>query len=343
MKSTTGRFILFVCMPALIGMLSLWGIIHQYGFANAWLPFIAAASTACSLALIAWVLSIILRYYRPTDGKEWMLALWILIFSFAWLLLLQPALMFFLGSDIQFAAFLKNTFWIRFFMANLVLTCVALITWLNRQRELEYKQKERYNETQKLARDAELNSIRQQLQPHFLFNSLNSIYALIGTEPGKARSMVQNLSEFLRGTLRRDSAQMVDLQEELLHTKLYLEIEKVRFPRLHIKWETDEDCESLKMPVLLLQPLVENAIKFGLYDVTEDVEIAIQVSCENQALKLVVSNPYDRNTAASNKGTGFGLDSIRRRLYLLFGRNDLLKISMTENIFSAAIIIPQNT
>ena len=118
----------------------------------------------------------------------------------------------------------------------------------------------------------------QQLQPHFLFNSLNSINALIGFKPDEARKMIHQLSDFLRGTLKKDDDQLqVTLNDELQHLNLYLEIEKVRFGhRLQTEISCDERSGSAKLPSMLLQPIVENAIKFGLYDTTGEVVVSLR-------------------------------------------------------------------
>src|SRR5690606_27683378 len=111
----------------------------------------------------------------------------------------------------------------------------------------------------------ELYNLRQQLQPHFLFNSLNSIIALIGNQPDRAKEMVFQLSDFLRGTLRKDDQQLIPLAEEVDHLKLYLEIEKVRFGhRLEVKIEIPKEAMEKKLPAMIVQPLLENAIKYGL-------------------------------------------------------------------------------
>jgi LytS/YehU family sensor histidine kinase len=103
----------------------------------------------------------------------------------------------------------------------------------------------------------------------------------------------------------------------------------------------DDQALSLKLPALLLQPVVENAIKFGLYDTTGDVLITLKASTENNYLKIVAQNPFDSETSQPLAGTGFGLASIQRRLFLLFGRQDLLGIQKDENNFSTIILIPQ--
>src|SRR4029077_2679 len=152
--------------------------------------------------------------------------------------------------------------------------CMASISllWYNQEEQKQmYAHK---TEAEQLAREAELYKLRQQLQPHFLFNRLNSISALTGTQPEKARHMINQLSEFLRGTLKKDEKQWNTLDEEMQYLQLYLDIEKVRFGyRLQTEILCDEDARTLKLPAMLLQPVVENAIKFGLYDTTGEVKI----------------------------------------------------------------------
>jgi LytS/YehU family sensor histidine kinase len=200
----------------------------------------------------------------------------------------------------------------------------------------------RRSTAEKLTRDAELFKLRQQLQPHFLFNSLNSISALIGTRPLEARHMIQQLSDFLRGTIKKEETQLVTLEEELQHLQLYLDIEKVRFGhRLVTTIVNEVDKKKYSIPSFLLQPIVENAIKFGLYDTIETVCINISIKCINDQLEIVIQNPYDALTSSSQKGAGFGLNSVQRRLYLLFARKDLVTTTAHENIFTTTIKIPQ--
>jgi LytS/YehU family sensor histidine kinase len=200
----------------------------------------------------------------------------------------------------------------------------------------------RSHDAEQLTREAELYKLRQQLQPHFLFNSLNSINALVSLNPGLARTMIQQLSDFLRGTIKREENTWISLEEELQQLRLYLEIEKVRFGhRLQAVIENTAAGKTAFLPAMLLQPIVENAIKFGLYDTTGDVVIDIRVTLEGNNLQIAVSNPFDPETAPSSRGTGFGLTSVQRRLYLLFARTDLLQTQTHENKFISTIKIPQ--
>ena len=209
-------------------------------------------------------------------------------------------------------------------------------------RREQKSQAEREADAQKLAREAELNRLHQQLQPHFLFNSLNSISALIVSRPDEAMDMIYKLSDFLRGTLRKDDEQWVPFTDEIKHLQLYLDIEKVRFGhRLNTEVTYSTACEGLYVPSLVLQPLMENAIKFGLYDTTESVTISVQAKAAADMLIIIISNPFDPSTSSPRYGTGFGLSGVRRRLYLLFGRNDLLETFPDKTTFTTTLKIPQ--
>jgi len=214
------------------------------------------------------------------------------------------------------------------------------LLWYTQEEQQEMEA--RKTEAERLTKEAELFKLRQQLQPHFLFNSLNSISALTGSQPEKARHMIQQLSDFLRGTLRRDEQQWSTLKEELEYLQLYLDIEKVRFG---YRLQTNINCEDaslqMRLPSLLLQPIVENAIKFGLYDTVGEVMITISAVKKNELLEVRVENPFDAETAQPLRGTGFGLASIKRRLFLLFARHDLLETTSDNDLFITTITIPQ--
>ena len=285
----------------------------------------------------------ILRFYLPKGEQHVNIFALCLLLSVAWIFLLRWLLRVALEGHEGYIYLLQHSMPIRFSIGFLVIGCITLVAilWFSQKEQKETE--ERKTDAEKLAKEAELFKLRQQLQPHFLFNSLNSINALIGSRPEEARKMVQQLSEFLRGTLKKDETQWVTLQEELQYLNLYLEIEKVRFGnRLSTAVHTSEEVLQMKLPALLLQPLVENAIKFGLYDTTGDTVIRIDATAVNSYLQITIENPFDPETASSNqKGTGFGLQSIQRRLYLLFARTDLLQTGAKENIFTTTVKIPQ--
>lgn len=293
------------------------------------------------LAIIAYYLGNILRYYRPDKSRFFYVFIWDICISGVWLLAINWILSS-LIPDASYLAFLSKSLPIRFFGAFLITGLAAMISWIIYSYEEQRQNEKRKAEAEKLTREAELFKLRKQLHPHFLFNSLNSISALTGSRPEEARRMVQQLADFLRGTLKNEEELRVTLEEELRLLQLYLDIEKVRFGhRLDTLVEKDETCLAAKIPQLLLQPIVENAIKFGLYDTTENVLIKITAKREDHLLSISVQNPFDPNTSNTKKGTGFGLSSISRRLYLLYGRNDLLETKPEGNIFNTTVKIPQ--
>jgi len=294
------------------------------------------------LAFVTILITVILQFYIPQKNKYGFILALCSVLTGLWFLASRSVLMLVIRDSPDYTTFFSQSVLIRLAVAFLLIGCMALVSvlWYTVQ-EQQYTEK-RKSEAEKLSREAELYKLRQQLQPHFLFNSLNSINALIGSQPVKARTMIQQLSDFLRGTLKKDEQQWISLEEELQHLQLYLEIEKVRFGhRLSFTIQNATQF-GYQLPVMLLQPVVENAIKFGLYDTTGEINISIEATSEEGYLVLRIKNPYDQETSSPKKGTGFGLASIERRLYLLFGRTDLLKTSGKDNLFETIIKIPQN-
>ena len=291
---------------------------------------------ACSIAILLF------RYYQPGLGKR----VYRFIFAIGITILFCDAvwwiLTYIFPDDKIYLLFLENSLPVRFAYSCLMLSFVGVFNWLWTILMEKNLMEVRKNEAEQLIKEAELVKLRQQLQPHFLFNSLNSISALAGSKPDEARKMVQQLSDFLRGTLKKDDEQTVSLKEELEHLNLYLEIEKVRFgDRLTIEIEMDDSAKEAKLPSLLLQPIVENAIKFGIYGTLDKITISLSVQIEKGLLHIKIVNPFDSQTQRKSGGTGFGLSSIQRRLYLLYSRNDLLNTEKAGNLFITSLSIPQ--
>jgi len=284
-----------------------------------------------------------MRYYLPQREKYWYILFISLSVSGFCSVMSKFLLKLLMGGNALYMQEMHQTTGIRFGIGFLLVSCIAMMSLLWYNQEEQKQMDARKIEAEQLAREAELYKLRQQLQPHFLFNSLNSISALTASHPEKARHMINQLSEFLRGTLKKDEKQWNSLAEEMQYLELYLEIEKVRFG---YRLRTDISCEDaaleLKLPAMLLQPVVENAIKFGLYDTTGEVLIKVAAKKQDNSLKVEVENPFDPETSQPLKGTGFGLPSIQRRLFLLFARQDLLSVHKEDNHFITTILIPQN-
>ncbi|MFA9388639.1 MAG: sensor histidine kinase [Prolixibacteraceae bacterium] len=192
-----------------------------------------------------------------------------------------------------------------------------------------------------LVTQTQLNELKSQINPHFLFNSLNSVSYLTMSEPAKAQEMVIKLSSFLRYSLKHKQNELVTIDQEIEHIKLYLEIEKVRFgDKLQAIFQIS-DCKTCKIPNMILQPIYENAIKYGVYETTTQVEIKTTAYRAKDEMIFSVSNNYDPD-AVSKKGEGIGLLNIRRRLGLVYGDSTLLSFKNENQIFTVTLIIPQN-
>ncbi len=167
--------------------------------------------------------------------------------------------------------------------------------------------------------EARLQSLRDQLRPHFLFNSLQTIAALTDGRPKDARRMIQHLSGMLRMSLDSHNTEQVPLREELRLVKLYLEIERVRFgERLQVGEEFDPECLDQKVPPLLLQPLVENAVRHGIGNLPDGGSVTLRAYCEGRQLHLEVEDDGP-GFEPSGAESGVGLSSVRRRLQELYG------------------------
>jgi two-component system, LytTR family, sensor kinase len=317
-------------------------VLHWFGW-NIQVAIIDSVTSNTILLLACLLVFNVFRYYLPEKDKYFLLIAWCVALTIAVTLLSRWVLNLLLGSHAGYSAQLDLSLIIRISFIFLILGCIILISvvWYGNINEKENEK--RKQDAERLTKEAELYKLRQQLQPHFLFNSLNSINALIGSEPKQARKMIQQLSDFLRGTLKKEEHQWVSLKEEIQYLQLYLDIEKVRFAnRLTTIINCDDSVQELKLPALLLQPIVENAIKFGLYDTTEETVIHLNANKDDKNLLIEVQNPFDPETSTPQKGTGFGLSSIQRRLFLLFARTDLLTTEINNKTFITRVKIPQH-
>ena len=315
------------------------GLLSYYGFSGSAYVWDAVISYTL-LALICLVVLNVFVFYQPQQERElywyFLAGLAALVWGFADKWILQT---FIYSPDQQH--FLERSMPVRFFVGFFNVIWLMTAAYFREKGGTDLKQEERKSTMQRSVKDAELYKLRQQLHPHFLFNSLNSINALIRNKPEQARQMVQQLSAFLRGTLKQEEHQFISLKEEIAYLKLYLDIEKVRFGhRLHTVFDTTDEALASMMPPLMLQPLMENAIKYGLYGVTGTVTIQLKARLIDPYLVVVLRNPYDVDQPMQD-GTGFGLKSIQRRLYLLFGRDDLMEINQDAAEFEAIFRIPQ--
>jgi two-component system LytT family sensor kinase len=203
-------------------------------------------------------------------------------------------------------------------------------------------QKERENAlaAAALANKAQLEMLRYQLNPHFLFNALNSIRASIDEDAARAKQMITQLSEFLRFSLLNESAKKISLHEELEAVKNYLAIEKIRFEnKLEINFEIEKRAEDFKVPSFLLNPLVENAVKHGLTTSAKPLKINISASVSGEKLILEVSNSGKLNGDSNDSGTKIGLKNVRERLEKLFGERGRFELRQDGDFVKARVEI----
>ena len=194
-----------------------------------------------------------------------------------------------------------------------------------------------------MLKETELMMLRSQINPHFLFNSLNSISSLTISDSERAREMVIKLSDFMRYALSKKQDRTVTLEIELENLRLYLDIEKVRFgEKLILEENISEECLQVKIPNMILQPLYENAIKHGVYESTEKVSINLKAERVNAAIVIRISNDFDPESIPAG-GTGTGLLNVKRRLELYYGDRAWIKTSKNDNVFTAELFIPEQT
>jgi two-component system, LytTR family, sensor histidine kinase AlgZ len=194
-----------------------------------------------------------------------------------------------------------------------------------------------------VARDAELKALKAQINPHFLFNSLNSISALTGIDAARAREMCVRLSDFLRSSLRMGERETVPLIEEVALARSYLAVEQVRFgERLRIEQHIAPECVDFPVPPLLLQPLVENAVKHGISSLAEGGLIRLEARLADRDLHLIVENPFDPEGSTARKN-GLGLLIVKRRLLARYGDRAALATKTGDHHYQAEILVPRET
>jgi len=209
--------------------------------------------------------------------------------------------------------------------------------WFDIVVERDKRQKSEF-----LAQEAQLQMLRLQINPHFLFNSFSSLRALIRSNPIKAVDMVSMLSEFYRYSLMSKNISLIPLKEEIDAIKSYTEIEKIRFDdKINFSFHFDEQIGEIRVPTFIIHPLVENAIKYGMKTSVFPVNIGFSIRKQNEKLYISVNNsgswiePEDNN----NCGTGTGLDNIRKRLLLTYPEKHKISIAGSDNLVTVEIII----
>lgn len=242
----------------------------------------------------------------------------------------------FQGLDQRFASEAPVLFGAGFLLYVLAVASHYVILALEESRAAQA----RMMETSILARDAELRALKAQINPHFLFNSLNSISALTSLDPTKAREMCILLGDFLRMTLGLGEKALVPLREELQLLQRFLAIEKVRFAeRLKVETYVDAQAHSCLVPPLILQPLIENAVIHGIANLPQGGTLRLSAECSGGQLHLLLENSVDPDAQPSRKG-GMGLANVRQRLEARYGKEASVHTTAEAERFRVVLIIP---
>ena len=266
------------------------------------------------------------------------------IISFLWVQLARvlayalSAMPSFHGLDSRFAPQIPVLFGVGFLLYLLSVASHYVILALEDSRKAEA----RAMETSILARDAELKALKAQVNPHFLFNSLNSISALTGVDPPKAREMCILLADFLRMTLGLGEKTSIPLSEELSLLHRYLAIEKVRFgSRLKMEEDVQQDSEEIQLPPLLMQPLIENAITHGIAHLPEGGLVHLTSRTGDGRALLAIENTFDPESTPMRK-SGMGLKNVRERLETRYGKEVTMRVTAENGIFRVEVSFPAN-
>ncbi|HEY1336918.1 MAG TPA: histidine kinase [Bryobacteraceae bacterium] len=206
--------------------------------------------------------------------------------------------------------------------------------------ETSHEAERRAGEARTLAREAELQALKVQLNPHFLFNSLNSIGALATIDGGRAREMCVRLADFLRSSLKLGVRDNIPLREELALARSYLEVEQVRFgERLAVEEQIDAECQDCAVPALLLQPLVENAVKHGIAGLVEGGSIRLSARRSGGGVAITLENAFDADMPEPRK-LGLGLQNVRKRLAVRYGEEADFQAGPVGEVFRVELRLP---
>ncbi|SMD32606.1 GHKL domain-containing protein [Reichenbachiella faecimaris] len=326
-------------------------IIHtmllHWGQQVIWSPALVEAIVyGCGFALVGLSIWFVVRFTGLTDGNLWNAIMSHLaaggLLIFIWL----ATSYFITGYLLEYPTSIRQAsivdVWWRVALGAIYYLLVALIYYLLIFYQ-NYKEKQiREIEMESTLKETELSMLKAQINPHFIFNSLNSISSLTLTRPEDAHEMIVKLSSFLRYTIGHSETELVSLSQEIETIQLYLEIEKLRFgKKLEVNFEgADVIPESAKLPNLILQPLIENAIKYGVYESTSASTIEVHIAYSDRHLQIEITNSTEDDSVA-HKGKGIGLKNVRGRLQLIYESADLLQTHKKENEFKVQLTIPQ--
>jgi len=219
-------------------------------------------------------------------------------------------------------------------LAGLVLRYFYLQQQLHRQREMQIH----------ATLQARFQALQSRIRPHFLFNSMNSIASLIGSDPDTAERVVEDMSALFRASLSA-AEDLVSLEQEIALCQRYIDIEQLRLgERLHVQWQIHLSQPTVRIPSFSLQPLIENAIYHGIQPLTQGGTITIALEDTDDILRCTIRNPYATETANLQRtGNGMALENLEQRLQAHYGSNVTFSVTQEDNVFTVQFSIPLHT
>lgn len=316
-------------------------VLSTFNFSG-WIIYTDSLSLLGISLVFVNLIYIIQRYYHTNAVLNVPNISTILLFTFLTALINYIICATLFRSNEEYLSYLEIATPIKTILSALVFSIALMFFWIEQQKVQEERLKTFAIEKERQVLQIELNSLQQQFKPHFLFNSLNSINALTISNPEEARKMIHLLSEFMRGSIRKNDSDFNKLSDELHHIQLYTNIEKVRFgSRLCVDYDIPDEVLDCKLPSLILQPLIENSIKYGLYGHTDEVIITVKAEMKENQLVVSISNPFDETSSSGAKGTGYGLESINKKILILYKQSNLLEVTKKDILFTSTLKIPQ--
>jgi two-component system LytT family sensor kinase len=311
-------------------------------------PLSVSITEALLQNILFALLGLIIWYptrYIPFRKEAWSYSLLahvmsgVVVIAF-WLILTVGILRALFGSDEAYNSYLSSSVFWRGFIGVMVYLVIVLIYYLISYARTLSERAQAEEKLRTLVKESELNLLKSQINPHFLFNSLNSISSLIISNPEEAREMIIRLSDFLRYSLKHRENEFVPLEEEIVRMKDYLSIEQIRFgDKLRYDLQASDNCRKVQVPTMILQPLIENAIKHGVYESLDPVSITFSCALKNEFLQLEIKNDFDPQQP-SRKGTGVGLQNVSERIRLAYDGKAGLSKTSDNGVFKVTLYIP---
>lgn len=309
-------------LPEEAAWFSAWGIIVMVAALQAWpiARFMPIARTSLARILTAAVVT------AAAFGAFWTGAAWLAARALS-------------GALPSVAPAMRGAWLPMWSAAAAVYLCTLFLMYALDASDAGETAARRALEADVASREAELRALRAQVDPHFLFNCLHSISSMTARDPEGARRMCLELADFFRASLRAGAESRIALEDELRLVRGYLGIEQVRFGdrlRVHVD-EAPAGAAGVMVPPLLLQPLVENAVRHGIATLVEGGAVGVTVGIRGDRVEIVVSNPFDAD--GRRPGTGVGLANVRDRLAAAYRGSAMMRADASET-FDVSISIP---